>query len=202
MKKIRVLLIVFLAWFATTSAKADSEIEATHNALRAMRDGLLDAVNKSDIERELTYLTTNVVVTWHDATVSRGREGVRDYYNRMINGPNKIVADFHADIKVDELTILYGDNTGIAFGSALEHFKFTNGKSIDLTGRWTATMIKQDGRWLVAALHVSSDIFDNIVLEMVKKYAIRSICLVFVVSITMGWLLGRIRHRPRAQNPS
>src|SRR6516162_6342485 len=117
MKKIPLLLALVLTSLTAGIAKADSAVEATHNELRALRDNLMDAVNKGDIELELTFLTTNVVVTWHNAEVSRGRSGVRDYYNRMMNGPEKVVAEFHAEINVDELTILYGESTGIAFGS-------------------------------------------------------------------------------------
>jgi uncharacterized protein (TIGR02246 family) len=197
MKRIQLLLVILLAGLAVDFAQAETLVEATHNELRALRDNLMDAVNKGDIERELTYLTTNVVVTWHNAEVSRGREGVREYYNRMMNGPDKIVAGFHADINVDELTILYGENTGIAFGSSVEHFKLTDGSSFDLKGRWTITMVKEDGRWLVAALHVSNNIFDNVMLDMVKKYAWRAVIIVAgaagIIGIIAGWLIGRRR---------
>jgi ketosteroid isomerase-like protein len=193
MKKIGFILTLALSCLATWAADTNSAVEATHNELRALRGGLMDAVNKGDIERQLTFLTTNVVVTWHDAEVSRGHEGVREYYNRMMNGPNKVVADFHAEVNVDELTILYGENTGIAFGSSVEHFKLTNGSSFDLKGRWTITMVKEDGRWLIASLHVSTNIFDNVMLDMEKKYAIRAICVALVIGIIVGWLIGRRR---------
>ncbi len=192
MKKIGIFLALALSNLISAAANTNS-LEATHNELRALRDGLMDAINKGDIDRELPYLTTNVVVTWHNAEVSRGREGVRDYYNRMMNGPNKLVADFHAEINVDELTILYGENTGISFGSSVEHFKLTNGRSFDLKGRWTVTMVKQDGRWLIASLHVSTNIFDNAMLDMAKTYAIRVVCIAVVVSAILGWLIGRRR---------
>jgi ketosteroid isomerase-like protein len=192
MKNIGILIALVLSCLVSEAADTNS-VEATHNALRAMRDGLMDAVNKSDIDRELTYLTTNVVITWHNAEVSRGREGVRDYYNRMLNGPNKVVVDFHAEVKVDELTILYGEDTGIAFGSSVEHFKLASGSSFDLKGRWTATMVKEDGRWLIASLHVSTNIFDNVMLDMLKKYAIYAGCTAFVVGIILGWFIGRRR---------
>ncbi|HEY1661064.1 MAG TPA: nuclear transport factor 2 family protein [Verrucomicrobiae bacterium] len=201
MKKNQILLTLALTFFAMLVAKADTQMDpqvvATHNEIRAMRDGLMDAVNKGDIQRELTYLTTNVVVTWHDATVSRGRQGVLDYYNRLMNGPNKVVAAFHAEVKVDELTILYGDNTGIAFGSSVEHFKLTNGTSFDLKGRWTTTMIKENGQWLIASLHVSTNIFDNVMLDMVKKYAYYAVVAAalggILVGMVAGWLIGRKR---------
>jgi hypothetical protein len=193
MKKIGMLLALALPCLASLAANTDPALEATHNELRALRDGLLDAVNKGDIERELTYLDTNVVVTWHNAEVSRGREGVRDYYNRLTSGPNKMVDKFSVEINVDELTILHGENTGISFGSSVEHFKFTNGRSFDLKGRWTTTMVKKDGHWLIASLHVSTNIFDNAMLDLVKKYAVRAACGAFIVGALLGWLIGRRR---------
>src|SRR5436305_6327407 len=101
----------------TPSPAAD---EATHNELRALRDGLLDAMSKGDLERQLAYFHPNAVVTWHNAEVSRGRDGVRKYLSRMLDGPDKVVERFRADVDVDELTILYGGDTGISFGSPVE----------------------------------------------------------------------------------
>ena len=102
---------------------------------------------------------------------------------------------------MDELTILYGENTGIAFGSSLEHFKLANGSSFDLKGRWTTTMVKEDGRWLIASLHVSTNIFDNVMLDLMKKYAIRATCIALVVGIILGWWLAAFdasqRFKPR-----
>src|SRR5258705_513243 len=107
MKPIRTLLVVLLSIeaaccaSAAVSGSADTTItpiDTVHNELRALRDGLLDAVNKGDIEKQLGFLHTNVVITWHNAEVSRGRDGVRQYYNRMVNGPKKIVESFRADV--------------------------------------------------------------------------------------------------------
>ena len=56
-------------------------------------------------------------------------------------------------------------------------------------------MVKEDGRWLIASLHVSTNIFDNIMLDMVKKYAafvagaVAIACL--VAGLALGWLAGR-----------
>ena len=182
-----------MSCFNLIAAEIDPKIEATHNELRALRDGLLDAMNKGDIERELTYLHTNVVITWHNAEVSRGRDGVRAYYKRLTSGPDKMVDKFSADLSVDELTILHGGNTGISFGSSIEHFKLKSGRSFDLKGRWTATLIKEDGKWLIASLHVSTNLFDNVMLDMVKKRAFAALCVLFIVGAGFGWLIGRRR---------
>lgn len=126
-------------------------------------------MNKGDVESELTYFHPNAVITWHNAEVSRGRDGIRSYLNRMLQGPNKVVESYKADVNVDELTILYGGNTGISFGSAVEHFKLANGKNFDLPARWSATLVKEGDKWLIANLHASDNLFDNPLLDLTKR---------------------------------
>ncbi|MES1211080.1 MAG: nuclear transport factor 2 family protein, partial [Acidobacteriota bacterium] len=144
-------------------------VEETHNALRALRDGLLDAIAKGDIERQLTYFHPNAVVTWHNAEVSRGRDGIRQYLEKMLSGPDKAVQGFKADVTVDELTILYGGTTGISFGSAVEHFEMIGGRTFDLPARWSATLIKEGDTWLIASLHASDNLFDNPLLNLARR---------------------------------
>jgi ketosteroid isomerase-like protein len=168
--------------------------EPTHNELRALRDGLLAAMSQGDVERELTYLHPNVVVTWHNAEVSRGRDGVRAYLDRMLKGPNKVVASYGADVKVDELTILYGGDTGISFGSAVEHFKMTNGRTFDLPARWSATLVKDGDKWLIASLHASDNLFDNPLLNLTRRAAYLAAGAGVLVGLILGIVIGRRRR--------
>ena len=167
--------------------------EAVHNELRALRDGLVDAINKGDIERQLTYLHPNVVVTALNGEVSRGHEGVRTYFLKMTTGPQRVVESFHCEVTVDELTILYGADTGIAFGSAVQSYKLTDGLKLDVKTRWTATLVKEHDRWLIASLHASANLFDNPLLAMTKRtaYWAGGICL--VVGLIAGFAIGRRR---------
>jgi ketosteroid isomerase-like protein len=176
---------------------APSSDDATHNELRALRDGLLDAMSKGDIERELSYFHPNAAVTWHNAEVSRGRDGIRKYLERMLTGPDKAVESFKADVEVDELTILYGGSvadTGISFGSAVEHFKMTSGRTFDLPARWSATLVKDGDKWLIASLHVSDNLFDNPLLSMARRIAWWAGGIALLVGLGLGFLLGRRRR--------
>src|SRR5260370_2889999 len=122
-KLIAALVFLHLAALPVSSQAPLPKDQEVHNELRALRDGLIDAMNKGDIDRELAYMHPNVVVTWHNAEVSRGRDGVRAYLTRMLSGPNKVVSSYSATVDVDELTILYGGNTGLSFANAIEPFK-------------------------------------------------------------------------------
>lgn len=191
-------VLYLLAWTLLAPLPAfaqEKPNEVTHNELRAMRDGFSDAINKGDIDRQLAYLHPNVVVTWHNAEISRGRDAVRAYYDRMMSGPKKIVEKYTADLTVDELTILYGGDIGVSFGSAVEHFHLSGGKSFDLNARWSATLVKENGEWLIANLHASNNLFDNPILTMTRKtsYWIGVIC--GVVGLVVGWLIGRAGKR-------
>ena len=110
-----------------------------HQELRVLRDNLIDAVNKQDLDRLLTFLDEDIVVTWQNAEVSRGPKEVRAYYERMMKGPNRVVESVTIDPTVDSLTHLYGDDTGVAYGSSKDHFKLTDGRDFELVSRWTAS---------------------------------------------------------------
>ena len=198
MKKTIVLLSLWLAvalisqvCAQTTNAVLEDPV---HQELRALRDGLVASMNKADIETSLTFLHTNCVITWHNAEVSRGHAGVRAYHNRVMSGPTKLVESFTCELKVDELTVLHGGDTGVCFGSSKEQFKLTNGKTLSVDGRWSATLVKENGRWLVANLHASTNLFDNVLLRLAKNAA----WWVGFVSLGMGalggWIVGRKRR--------
>jgi len=185
------LATAFLLCALTVGANAQEN--PAHNQLRALRDGMVAGMNSGDIEAQLTYLHPNVVVTWHNAEVSRGRVGVRNYLQKMLQGPNKVVEKFGVEVTVDELSILHGENAAIAFGSAKEHFTLVGNKQFDFTGRWTATMVKEDGKWLVASLHASDNIFDNPLLNMAKKAWWWVGGGALVIGALVGWMIGRRR---------
>ncbi len=188
------LTTLLLAFACGCAVHADPTEDLAHKDLRVLRDGLLAGMNSGDIEAQLPFMHPNVVVTWHNAVVSRGRDGVRAYLDKMLHGPSPVVKKYGADVQVDELSILYGD-TAVAFGSAQEHFIMASGRSIDLPARWTATLEKVDGKWLVAALHVSDNIFDNPLLNQTKAALVWVGVGALVVGAFVGWLIGRRRRR-------
>lgn len=199
MNVMKSFVVVFALALSFANLRAQSPASSAenpaHQELRKLRDGLLEAMNKGDLDGTLKFLHTNCVITWHNAEVSRGHDGVRDYFNRVMTGPNRIVDSMHCSVHVDELTSLYGENTGICFGSSDEHFKLANGKELDVKGRWTATLIKENGRWFIASLHASTNLFDNVILDMAKHTAKIAAGACLVAGLAIGWLLGRLRKR-------
>lgn len=179
--RLRGLLAVLLL---VTGLQAQT-LEETHNALRAMKAGVVAAANRRDYPRLLKYLHPNVVITWQDAKVCRGRAGVEAYLRWLTEGDQRLVEGFTINPTVDELTILYGD-TGVAFGSSEDEFHLTRRFHFKQHSRWTATLVKFEGQWVVASLQASVDVFDNPMLSAAKRTGL----LLGIGGVILGLLVG------------
>ena len=147
--------------------------EPVHDELRALKDELVEAINKNDIDRLLSKLDKDVVVTWMNAEVSRGPAEVRAYLERMTKGPKPIVKSYKTEPVVEELTHMYGDDCGVSYGHSKDTFLLTDGREFTVTSRWSATTVKKDGKWLVANFHGSANVFDNAVLDIAIRTTAR-----------------------------
>ena len=183
------------ALLAATGMAAQNAEDPAHAELRALRDELVDAVNKRDMPRLLRHLHPDVVVSWQNAEVSRHPDGVRAYLARMLEGPNSIVEGFTTDVTVDELTILHGGDTGVSFGSSRDRFALRGGQSFELNSRWSATLVRFEGRWVIASFHSSSNLFDNPLLNGAKRLATYGAAGALFVGLVVGFLIGRRRAR-------
>jgi ketosteroid isomerase-like protein len=182
------------------------EENPVHDELRALRDDAVAAFEARDIDRLLTHVHPNVVVTWQNAEVSRGHDGVRKFYQRMMEGEGSEVESLTASLEVDELSILYGDDTAIAFGSMAETFKLRNGLAFELDNRWSATLVHEEGKWLIAAFHVSTNMFDNGLQDLLlKANSLRSggvgLAVGLLAGIVGALLVGRRRGNKQTGGP-
>ena len=174
----------------------DAVTEETHDAIRELRDGLLKAVNDKDADAILSYLHEDVVLTAQSGTelkTHRKRAGVRAYLDELLTGASPGVKELQLDVTVDELTILHGDDTGVAFGSSNDHYVLSAGGEFELATRWSATLVKEGPAWKIANLHVSSNLFDNPVVDASKKAVYLAGAVAGIVGIIVGALLFRKR---------
>lgn len=195
-------LAVMGVLLAAAPAAAQNSAPATedpaHNELRAMRDGLVDAFQKKDIDRMLTFLAPNVVVIVQNGEIIHGHKEVREFHKRMSEGNDPTVKNMTSKLEVDELSTLYGNDTATAFGSMNDHFQLRSGLEFDLLSHWTATLVKLDGKWQVAVFHVSTNMFDNGVgNQMIRWAAIKSGGVSLGIGIVVGLITSVLWRQTR-----
>jgi ketosteroid isomerase-like protein len=203
----RFLLIALLAFFVATPLKAQpaasgsadaAMVAATDPALARiaeLRAGLLDAYNKKDVDKLLTYLHPDVVVTWQNGEVSKGRQGVKEYYTRMMTGPDAIVDTATADPEVEGRSI--NGDTSISYGKMNDSFKLKDGSEFHLNSRFSAWLVRDNSQWLVRGFHVSANVFDNeIQTALIHKAIHWTALIVGVVGLLVGLLIGSMMRKP------
>ena len=97
---------------------------------------------------------------------------------------------------VDELSILYGDDTAIAFGTLDENFELRSGLTFDLANRWTATVVRDQGQWQLAAFQVSTNMFENGLQDRLLQWnAIKSGSIALAVGAVLGLAIASVLRR-------
>jgi len=194
MKRLLPLLMLF-AFLPLHAQEPDAEI---HNALRRLKATMEKALNERDLDTIVANVDQEVVFTTMNGDVCRGPEQIRAYFAKMLTAPGHIVKDVKVAFDVDQLTTLYGGDTGVALGSSKDHYELTNGDTFDIQGRWTCTMVKRGDRWVIAAFHYSADVFRNPIVDRYKKALWMVGIGAALVALIAGLLLGRLLKRKPA----
>ena len=192
---------------ATSPATASSaDTAAVHTELRRLRDEMLAAWQRRDIDALLSHVDPNVVVTWQNGEVNRGPDAIRRFYNEMLSGEASILSNLVSTLEVDDLSVLHGPDTAIAFGSIHDNFTFKRplastaaigaGNTLALTSRWTATLVRKAGEWKLASYHVSANVFSNPVQDLAVKASGRLGGIVgFLIGVIVALLAARMLRR-------
>ena len=162
--------------------------DPAHAELRALRDSLMDAYEKRDIDELLKHIHEKAVITWQNGERNRGPEELREFYRKMMSGEDRIVADVKSKLTINDLSVLYGGDTAVSYGELDDEFKLTNGSQFKLHSRWTATAVREGGQWVISSFHISSNLFDNPILDAAKGL----VMTVGAVAGGTGLLLGMV----------
>jgi len=65
--------------------------------------------------------------------------------------------------------------------------------TFDLPARWSATLIKENGKWLIASLHASDNLFDNPLLNTARRMTYWAGGIGVIAGFLMGMFMGRRR---------
>jgi ketosteroid isomerase-like protein len=138
------------------------------------------------------YCHKDIIATWQDGTTSEGHAGVIEEFDKLKQFIDKITVDATTDKRL----ILNDGNLVISSGEMKDHYELGRGPSVNLNSRWSATLIKDNDRWLLASFSASTNAFDNEVISLYltsQKYTVSAIA--GLIGIGIGLLFSRIMNR-------
>ena len=151
------------------------------------------AINAQDIDGILAQMRPDCTVTWWNAEISRGHDEIRAYYARMVKDPGRIISKYTTKAKLGDHARFIGSGADVALAEGSmedEFFPIIRGP-FKLNSRWTATAAKSGGEWKIVSLHLSSNVFTNVLIsELTRALWITGGACLFAGGL-MGWFLGR-----------
>jgi len=169
--------------------------------LRAMLAEFEAAINAQSIDRMVAVMDDNVTVIWLNAEVSRGKDEVRAYYGRMVGHDKAILSKYLTKASLGAPAKFYGD-VALADGSAMDEFYPIGRGFFRLDSRWSTTVIKNAGQWKIAVLHLSSNVFNNPLLDEVQTNIVKAGIAGLLIGLALMWLITSVlRRRLRVTAP-
>jgi ketosteroid isomerase-like protein len=177
---------------AARAAEPDSAaVEQLHNDLRKLKTEVEAAMNKGDIDGVLKHAHKDVVLTSLNGGGGRGHAKVREYNDKLMKGQARTVESVSITFTPDELSLIYGGDTAISWGSSVGKYKLVGGAEYEINSRWTSTLVREEGRWQIASFHISANLFDNPVLSALTKTLYWAAGIAALVALILGFLIGR-----------
>lgn len=161
--------------------------------LDKFRDDLFHAFNTGDYPAMLEkYCHKDIIATWQDGTTSEGHAGVIAEFDKL----KQFIDKMTVDATTDKRLILNDGHLVISSGEMKDNYVLGRGPTVNLNSRWSATLIKDNDRWLLASFSASTNAFDNEVVSLYltsQKYTVSAIA--GLLGIGIGLLLSRIMNR-------
>jgi len=190
------LLVLLALWIPGRVVSAQPAAEdPAHTELRTLKQALVAAIEKGDIDALLPHVHPEVVVTWQNGEVCRGPAEMRGFFERMASGSGRTWQGFIKPPTPDALTTLHaGGLAGVVTGDNIGRYHLL-GREIALPNRWTATVVKTETGWKLAAYHISMNVLDNPLLNGVRKGVYIAGFSGLVAGLGVGWMLARRKRR-------
>ena len=169
-----------------SAAESPSSIASAEmlDELDSFRSDLFEAFNRGDYETMLhEYCHPDVIATWQDGTSGQGYDAVLAEFEKLSKFINKMTVQPETDMR-----LIYNDaQMVIASGDMEDHYALARGIGVDLHSRWTATLVKEDGKWLLLSFSASTNAFQN---EVISLYLRNTIYITAAVAALAGLILG------------
>ena len=154
----------------STSALDTSDRTADHDVLRVMLVEAEKAINEGRFDDLVQYLDPNVNIIYQNAEVADGISEVKAFQEKIFNKNGGVLKGIRTKLTAEKLSEFYG-NTVIAYGTAVDNYSFVGGLEMDVTSKWSTTLVKENGSWKVVSLQFTSNLFDNPLLTSAKASA-------------------------------
>ena len=188
------LVLILMSWMPLSHSQETSEDTRKNDRgeLKVILSDIQNALNTFNMDALLMPLSDSVTISFMTTEVVVGKTQIKEYYSKMFENEDSPLSKYTTQATIDAPARFHGD-TAVAHGRAQDVYTLKDGGTYQFNTRWTATAIKDSGKWEVLSINFSVDTFDNIVIEELKKNLWMFTILAFFSGAIICFMFVRIR---------
>lgn len=184
---------VLLAGLPFALAHGAGEAQQTQKEVELVRSQLTAALEKLDAHAVQALMHPDVVVVQPDGTTLSGAKAVGDYIAQCNAGTGGWFKAIRLKPEIKTQSAQGGVVT--VSGNAHDKYVLTNGSEFDLECRFTATLEKTDGGWVVRQLQAAPAGFENPMMTAVVTKSANALVWAWFIGATMGAVISGLVTR-------
>ncbi len=196
-RAIALLLMLALCSLSAISADAVDPHEADRKQLLQIFAEIVNGINEQNIDRMVAQMDENATVIWLNAEASRGHADIKAYYKRMVGTGDAILKKYTTTAKVAAPARFIGD-IAVADGAMEDEFFPIRRDAFKLNSNWSVTCVKRDGKWKIVHLHLSTNVFNNNLLDEVKQMVWYAGGGGLLAGLALMFVIGRLTRGKKA----
>ena len=188
-------LMLSLTVIAQPPALPDPDTHAEdRKALLKIFSEVEASINAQSLDRMVKQMDPAATVVWANGEVSRGPSEILAYYDRMVKGSDRILTKYTTVAKLHGHARFLGNgDVATADGTMEDEFTPVIRGPFRLSGKWTTTAAKINGEWKVISLHLSANVFNNVLLDEAKSALLYTGGGCLLAEALPGWFLGHLK---------
>ena len=192
--------ILFLSMFASlvfvspVFSQENSAEEKDHQDIRHLLVDVTQAINTEDIKNIGSFFAKDYIYVGADQSAVTNHEEFVAYYDQLLGGKNALLKSLNFQPKALMKTKFIQDNVGIVYGESNDTYVLAGGHKTQVQSKWSATLLKEDGKWKVASLHNGVNFYDNPEITNFINFWKMAALGALVFGIALGFIIrGRVK---------
>ena len=189
------LMLLLSCLLASPLAAEEDPRAADHEQLRGLLQEAKRAVNAFDLDALGPLLAPGFVLVLADQTLITDLAGLNAYFRATFKADGAPLRGLRIEPEALALSRFIDERVAVDHGISKDTYLLRGGQSMAMESRWTATLVKNGGRWQIQSLHAGVNILDNPILTAARQGSYLWALGGVVIGALLTWLGLRWRGR-------
>lgn len=148
-----------------------------------------------DLQKIMGYFHPDVLIILENGRVFESAQSIEKYIKSPIYVNNFKVEKIRIkSFSIEKPIISLSDHSALIHGKISIEYHLSNSKNINFTDRWAATLINEKGTWRIRSYQVTSDIFNNPLIDNARY----NFYFIIIITLIIGAILGLLWKKGRS----